>query len=225
VTFGDLKMMLQQDVNRADKETFWYPVWINRALRKIQTDSSFACMRRRAGFTIPASASFVELPENFKELTAELYPVSVVDPAISGALAEFPCQVISREKILASRVSWYANTRAQGQQGTLDGLPVWLEMNDNDRWTLNVIEAPATDLNFVVSYYAYLDDLVEDEDENHLTKNYPDLVENKIKAIAFQSINDPIAGQFEGAAMKLRDEAILEDQRRSRRGRVLRMGG
>jgi hypothetical protein len=98
-------------------------------------------------------------------------------------------------------------------------------MNDNDRWTLNVIEAPATDLNFVVSYYAYLDDLVEDEDENHLTKNYPDLVENKIKAIAFQSINDPIAGQFEGAAMKLRDEAILEDQRRSRRGRVLRMGG
>lgn len=225
MTFGDLKMMLQQDVNRADKETFWYPVWINRALRKIQTDASFACMRRRATFTVASGDSAVLLPQNYKELTAELFPVSVVDPSVSGVLGEFPCQVVSREKILASRVSWFANTRAQNQQGSLDGLPIWIEMNDADRWTLNVIESTTSPLNFVVSYYAYLDDLVNDDDENHLTKNYPDLVENKIKAIAFQSINDPIAGQFEGAALKLRDEAILEDQRRSRRGRVLRMGG
>ena len=36
MTFGDLKLMLAQDVNRADKETVWYPIWINRAIRRIQ---------------------------------------------------------------------------------------------------------------------------------------------------------------------------------------------
>lgn len=224
MTFSDLKTMLQQDFNRSDKETVWYPIWINRALRKIQTDSSFSFMKVRSDLTISAGNSSVAMPARFKELTAEQSPVTIVDPSLSGPLAEVPCEVTSREKMIGYRASTFVPSRPANVRGRLSGLPVFVEPSSSG-WTLNILDQAAENLNFRVSHFEFTADLVNPTDTNYLTVNYPDLVENKIKAIAFQSVNDPVAVQFEIAASKLLAEAVLDDQRRGTRGRVLRMGG
>lgn len=224
MTFSDLKLMLAQDVNRSDKETVWYPKWINRALRKIQTDVSFACMKSRASLQMAPGASSVNLPANFKELTAEQYPVTIIDPSLPGIAAELPCTVTSREEMVAYRASTYVPTQASNVRGRLSGLPVYLDRTSTD-WTLNV-QGPAEEgLDLRVSYYGFLAELVNNSDTNYFLLNYPDLVENKVKAIAFTSLNDPAASLFESMAAKLLAEAVLDDKRRLNRGRVLRMGG
>lgn len=224
MTYGDLLLMLQSDVNRADKEVVFYPLWINRALRKIQTDCSFSFMRTRADVALTAGNASALLPSTYKELTPELYPVTVVDPSLVGPFAELPCELTSREKILSYRASTFVPALPANVRGRLNGLPVWVE-NTASGWTLNLIDALTQDVTFRVSHYGFLPDLAAETDTNALLTNYPDLVENKVKAIAFTSINDPVAAMFEGNAAKLMQEAVLDDKRRGWNGRPLRMGG
>jgi len=225
MTFAELKLMLSQDVNRSDKETLWYPIWINRALRKIQSDETFSFMRNRSDVVIAQGTSSIALPARFKQLTAEQYPVTVIDPTMgTGPLAELPCEVTSREDMISYRASTYVPSRPANVRGRLSGLPVWIE-NTAAGWTLNIIDTAAEALTFRVSHFAFLADLAADSDSNYLTTNYPELVENKIKAIAFAAINDPIAAQFEAMAARLLSDAVLDDRRRTYRGRALRMGG
>ncbi|MEI8320352.1 MAG: hypothetical protein WCH79_20675, partial [Planctomycetia bacterium] len=115
-------------------------------------------------------------------------------------------------------------SRPLNVSGRLDGLPVYLE-NTGSGWTLNLLDAPASDLTFRISYYGYLPDLVLETDSNALTTDYEDLVENTVKAIAFASINDPVAGLFDAKARELQSDAILTDKRRNSTGRTMRMGG
>lgn len=224
MTFGDLLLMLQSDVNRADKEVVFYPLWVNRALRKIQSDTSFSFMRTRADIAVTAGSASAALPASYKELTPELYPVTVVDPSLVGPFSELPCELTSREKILSYRASTFVPSLPANVRGRLAGLPVWLE-NTPSGWTLNLIDGLTSDVTFRVSHYGFLSDLAAETDTNALLTNYPDLVENKVKAIAFSSINDPIASMFEANAAKLMAEAVLDDKRRGWNGRPLRMGG
>lgn len=224
MTFLNLKTMLAQDVNRADKEAL-YPVWINRALRKIQTDASFACMKDRQDVTISAGSTSALLPARFKELYPEQHPVAVVSPGLgAGIAAEIPCEVTSREDVVSHRVSSLLPVRQASFSGSLIGYPVWIEHTASG-WALNIADPASENLTFRVAHYAFLPELSADGDTNYLTLNYPDLVENKAKAIAFMAVNDPIAAQFEAMAAKLLVEAVLDDKRRASRGRVLRMGG
>lgn len=224
MTFLNLKTMLAQDVNRSDKE-MWYPVWINRALRKIQTDASFACMKSRQDVVIPAGSSSVLLPTRFKELYPEQFPVAVISPPGSGGIvSEIPCEVTSREDIVGYRISSLLPVRQASFSGSLVGYPVWTELTGSG-WTLNIADPASETLTFRVAHHAFLPELAADSDSNYLTLNYPDLVENKVKGIAFMAVNDPIGAQFEAMATKLLNEAVLDDKRRASRGRVMRMGG
>jgi len=76
-----------------------------------------------------------------------------------------------------------------------------------------------------VSHFRFTNDLVNDSDTNFLLQDYPDLVESKVKAIAFASLNDPIMASFESLAAGQLSEAVITDNRRQYRGRALRMGG
>lgn len=225
MTFAELKLMLSQDVNRSDKETLWYPIWINRALRQIQSLETFSCMKSRSDVTVASGASSAALPARFKQLTPEQYPISVLDPTLgAGVSSEVPCEVTSREDVVAHRASTFVPSRPANVRGRLSGLPVWIE-NTANGWTLNIIDTADGALTFRVSHFAFLPDLAADSDTNYLTINYPGLVENKVKAIAFAALNDPIAAQFEAMAARLLSDAVLDDNRRMYRGRALRMGG
>jgi hypothetical protein len=224
MTFGDLKLMLAQDVNRSDKETVWYPIWINRALRRIQTLANFSFMHQRSPFVIVAGQSSVSLGTAFKELTAESSPVTVTDPSLPGPVAELPCEVTSRENLINYRAAANVPTIPPNVRGRLSGLPVFLD-NLGSGWTLNIAGVTEEDVNFKVSHYRFLNDLAADTDTNALIQAFPDLVESEIKATAFTALNDPIAASFKGLASAFMAEAVLTDHRRQNRGRVLRMGG
>lgn len=224
MTFGDLKLMLAQDVNRADKETVWYPIWINRAIRRIQMSSNFSAMKARSPITIVAGQSSALLGSQFKELTPELSPVTVVDPSLPATHSELPCEVTSRESLINYRAAANVPTIPPNVRGRLSGLPVFLE-NTSSGWTINIAGIADEDINFKVSHFRFSDDLVNDSDTNFLLQNYPDLVENKVKAIAFAALNDPLAASFENLAAAQMSEAVLTDNRRQNRGRALRMGG
>jgi hypothetical protein len=223
----DVRSQMAQDINRIDKEYLYIP-WINQALRSIQTEESWECMRTRntpqAPLVMQAGSSTVSLPSNFKELTSEQYPISVRDANATSVLAELPCEVISREKLVTYRSSAYIPPIPANLRGRLDGLPVWVELV-NGGWTLNVLDVAAQNISFIVSYYGFLPELAVDNDTNWFLNNYPELVMNKIKAIAFAAINDPIAATFEKLWRAQIQSAKADDSRRKNRGRVFRMGG
>lgn len=208
MTFGDLKRMLAQDVNRSDKEAVEYPLWINRGLRKIQSDENFACMSRRLDVRINAGESSAALPEDFKELKVEGSRSPVARFHESSGFEE-PWDVVTREYALRHphRAMWLGFDGASGL------------------WTVNVPPTETGGVVFRLNYYEFLPDLIGDGESNYLTVNYPELVEARIKAIAFAALADPIAVSFEQLAVTRLREAKADDHRRATRGRVFRMGG
>ena len=76
-----------------------------------------------------------------------------------------------------------------------------------------------------MSHFRFVDELVNNTDTNFLLKDYPELVESKLKAIAFAALNDPLTSSFEALAAGQLSEAVITDHRRQNRGRALRMGG
>lgn len=221
MTFSVLKLMLAQDVNRSDKETIWYPIWINRALRRIQMSANFSGMKQRLSYTIPSGQSSVLLGAQFKELTPELSPITIVDPSLPAGSQEVPCEVTSREALTSYRASTNVAMTPPSVPGRVS---VFIE-NTSAGWTLNVNFVTDTALNFKVSHFRFVDELVNNTDTNFLLKDYPELVESKLKAIAFAALNDPLTSSFEALAAGQLSEAVITDHRRQNRGRALRMGG
>jgi len=214
--------MLSQDVDRDDKAAL-YPSWINRALRKIQQDNSWRCMRASADVTITSGTSLVDLPANMKELTPEKSPVFVRD--VDNATSLYPAVVQSKEHILAYKVTNLYPASTTNISGLSQGLEVWVEMDATGQWSLHVPENATQDLGFVVTYFGFLAALVDDADSNFLTTEYEDMVEAKCKQVAFAAIADPLSADFEVLYREFLRQAKADDSRRQHRGRKLRMGG
>lgn len=216
MTFLQLKTMLQEDFNRKDKETVFYPLWINRALKQIQRDHSYTCMRSRTNLTISSGNSSANLPSNFKELLSERRSIFLS----SGV----PVSVESRENI---KVHDYMLTGSvsNASEREANGKSVFIESDSSGQWSLNITSDAAEDLVYDVAFYGFLADLSDDSDSNFFTNNYPTMLEHKIKSIAFGSINDPLAGDFEAFYREERREAIRQDKASKLKGRKLRMGG
>lgn len=221
MNLGDLKTMLAVGVNRSDCETL-YEGWINRALRKIQQDLDLRAGRSKVTADIPAGETSVILPADFKCLTSERYPVYLAADTAGGP---YPCDVVSREHAINLQASAWpsAINRTNARYGTF----VFLDIEDDftGLTSLNVVQPASQDLSFTVSCYKFLAPLEEDAEENVLTTEYEDLVESKVKAVAFSAINDPLAGSFEQLYRMRLTEAAIDDSRRLRQGRPLRMGG
>lgn len=214
--------MLAQDVDRDDKATL-YPSWINRALKKVQQDHSWRCMRARSNVTILTGTSSIDLPANMKELTPERSPVFVYD--VDNASVSYPVTVSSRESVLGYRVGDLFPATTTVMSGVSQGLEVWVEMDGTGQWSLHIPSNATRDLDFEVSYFGFLTALSADGDSNFLTTEYEDMVENKCKAVAFSAIADPVAADFEALYQMHLKYAKQDDSRRQHRGRKLRMGG
>jgi hypothetical protein len=228
VTYTQLIDVLRSDFNRADKEPL-YPIWINRALRMIQDDGAWSFDRQYADVTITSGSSSAELPENFKELTAEKSPISVFNPDGDSPFTYIPVEIVSREFLERYRSSSVVPVTPIPLRAQREGLRVFVEnpMGDSSRWTINMISPAAGDFQFRVYYLGYLPTLTEGgtTKSNRLTIEYPELVIAQMKAIAFAAVNDPIAGDFQALYRDLHRQASLSDWRRRNKGRVFRMGG
>jgi hypothetical protein len=214
-TLRDLKRVLEVSVMRDDLSEF-HEAWINQALREICQDVSFNCMRTSDTVTISSGTSSALLPANFKELTPSRPPIHLV--GTDGALS--PVDVTRREDIIKLR-SVFRSPIATSQTGSTQ---VFIE-NNGESWTLNIIGDADSDTAFDVSYFRILPDLEDDDDSNYLTTTYEDLVESKLKAIAFAKVNDPLSTFWETKYEIAKRRASGDDARRWTRGRRLQMGG
>lgn len=222
MNFGDLKLMLQEDFARYDKEqSGWYPKWINRAIKKICQDRSWNFMRSTANVTISSGSSSTNLPSDFKELQNERPAVFLI--SANGDATNTPVRITSRAYLDDH------NTATMWPQGWGGGsqsnLEAFIEQTVSGTYNLHTASELDQDAVFRVQYYGFLSELLNNTDSNYITNNYEDMLIAKIKEIAFLSVNDPIAADYMTLYKNYLQEAWRDDQSRKHSGRKLRMGG
>lgn len=188
-----------------------YTEWVNRGLRAVQRDHSYNCMRHLSNITMTAGTSTVALPGDFKELCPQRGSVSLYDPT-SGY---FPCEVVTREKLI------------QGDLVPRDvtfGARIFLS-NDGNQAFLNFLDNTFSEVTFSIAYFRFLPPLSADTDENYLSREFEDMVQAKIKQIAFSSINDPQAASELALYEVEKRRAVAFDARQRSQGQLVRMGG
>lgn len=222
MTFLELKQMLDESFQRSDLEHN-YGRWINQAIRKVQQDRDWGCMRDRREVSFAHGALTATMPDNYKALTEEQFPIHVRSSTFQEYL---PCEVVSYEKATRYRSSTYYPPILTTTLSARRGVPVFVEQLRDAFWL--TLTAPAAEaLVFQVSYYGFLPDLAADGDSNHLTREYPEMVEAKVKALAFGRVNEfkEMVEPNEILYTTRSREAGIDDFRRSNQGRKLRMGG
>lgn len=210
MTLAELRRMLEIGVAREDLSGD-YNDWINRGVRATQRDHSYNCMRHVANVTMSSGSSTVALPGDFKELCPQKGSVSLY----TATEGYFPCEVVTREKLI------------QGDLVPRDitfGSRVFLS-NDGNQAFLNFLDNTFTDVTFSIAYFRFLPLLSADTDENYLTREFEDMVQAKIKQIAFSSINDPQAASELALYEVEKRRAIAFDARQRSQGQLVRMGG
>lgn len=128
--------------------------FVNAALRQVQKDRSWPCMKTEEVFTIPAGASRVALPSYFKELQS-LDPVHVV--LADGTTRPVDVAYVEQEE---RRRDWTVAGLAQMFR-------VALERDENGAW-LRIADPASEAIRLRVKFYRFLADLpyeIPDEPE------------------------------------------------------------
>lgn len=209
--------MLDVSVNRGDL-TDQYGDWINRALKAIQADNSYNCMRHSTDVEIAGSESSVKLPADFKEFVPDIGGISVVD-ALATSRGRMPCDLVTEEKLIRTRAASGLPSSVWG-----NGLQVFAT-TDGDNTFLNILDIASGTLTFTIKYFRYLPSLAADTDQNFLTRTYEDMVQARVKAVAFSLINDPLEAAELTKYEIHRKKAVIHDARIRAIGRINRMGG
>lgn len=188
-----------------------YTEWINRGVRAVQRDHSYNCMRHVQNITMTAGTSAVALPGDFKELQSPKGSVSLYVPSEGY----FPCEVVTRAKLIQGGTV---------PRGAAFEARVFLS-NDGNQAFLNFLDNTTSDVTFSVEYFRFLPLLAADSDENYLTREFEDMVQAKIKQIAFSSTNDPQAASELALYEVEKRKAVAFDARQRSQGQLIRMGG
>lgn len=218
---GQLIDVLDRDVMRDDRRSD-YPGWINEGIRSICQDVSWNCMKHKVQLTVLNGSKSVSLPSDFKELQRMRSPIW-----LDAGGRPVPCDVTDESYLVrldASFLSpWRESFSTQYWGLKSKGFPVFLQF-DSLGVTLNIFDNADEDLLFTVNYYRFLPPLLADSDENYLTVNYTEMVKAKIKAVAFESLNDPAAADWETLYELKRVKASRDDAYRRVAGRRNQMG-
>lgn len=226
MTYADLKRMLDESVMRPDLAQ-WHKEWVRRSMRRIQDAHEWEAISDvvSADITIDASSQSAPLPANFRSFTSEPSPIHVRSSS-SREDSLFPCVLISRQQALSFKSATFYPPSSANLRAPAQGVPVYVTNDGSGRRFLNLTAQANEPLVFVVEYYAYVPEMVADEDTNEFLLQYPELVENAVKSAAFKHINDLA---MVAASEKLFDTALREaksaDFQKANKGRTLRMGG
>jgi len=184
MTLAELNALMVIGVSRTDLTVAGkYTAFLNEAQREICKLRSWKWMTSSADLTIPAGVSYVALPANFKELTKARSPIVQVDSSVIPEVVT-PVEIWTLEK-------------QQRRALTAPFLTVRLDFTTSPP-RIALLTPLSTNVNLRVSYYAFPADLAADGDTNQLTIEHPHMLLNKAKELAFASVNDPAAVEFNG---------------------------
>lgn len=207
----DLRRMLDVSVNRSDLSD-QYDDWINRGIRAIQRDFDYNCMRHVASVPMLLGQSTAQLPNDFKRLQTEKGSVALYDPVRGGNI---PVEVKTRERLVCLT-----------QTQTRTTIPQVFLSNDGKTAFLNLLDTTSNNITFSVAYFRYLPKLVAETDENYFTVEFEDMVQARVKAVAFSIINDPIeAAELAKYTNIHLPAAKVFDTLQRMQGRTSQMGG
>lgn len=216
MTLGELKRMLTVSVSRDDLEGD-YKDWINRGIRAVQRDFSYNCMRHVSQVTMADGTSSVAMPGDFKEMQIERGSVALID----ASNTRIPVDIVTREKLIGLT----AMTMPQLVRPSRTTVPKLFLSNDGNQAFLNMLDTTTGPASFEVAYFRYLPNLEADNDENYITREFEDMVQARVKAVAFSVINDPQAATEMGLYKIFKTEAIGFDTKQRTQGRTVQMGG
>lgn len=219
MNFGELLRFTSAAVNRADREAD-YPLWINNAVTEIQRRYDWTFMRSADTVVAAAGVKSVPLPDNFKSLQNLRPAVTVTDTL--NSLREFPCDVTTEPQLIRKNGAFVFPYPYQYQFRY--GYPVFIKW-DAGIPSLAFYGDTAAALSFHVRYYGYFPKLVADNDENPITTDFEQMLKAKIKAIAFEDLNDPLSGPNEMLFTEKFNQEKDADARRHTTGRRIQMGG
>jgi len=131
------------------------PTWINRVQKEVCRLSNFSFLKTQENTTFYENINTYDLPALFKddlkiwlELPTAYKPLQQI--TLTEALELFPP----------------ATPKAE---------PMYFRLADGN---YVIYPTPEKDYNAIMEYYVYLPDLINDEDTNYITNNFPDVLIN-----------------------------------------------
>ncbi len=190
MNFGELKRRVKIGVVRTDLEDL-YGDFINEAIREIASRRNWTSMKQVDTVTLTGGQLTVNMPDDFKALTTEKTPIFHV--TTDGLL--MPCNIYSPEKL--GRLNASFGSLMSATTGRDRRLSILVDIQDG-LWFIGIPASTTEDISFRVSYFRYFPVLDADTDENAMTRDYPQVIINRAKAIALRLINDEEAEKTDG---------------------------
>lgn len=226
MTFLGMRNLVYAGVKRDDLNAS-YGDFVNQAIREIENKRSWTQMKQTVEVTLLANTFTVNLPADFKEMQNVRPPVH--QKLIAGGIDPLTGLPISVDQIVWRPVSVVYEHQEIHRIWSFGGLVgyirMFLEKNpDGSGTSILGLEVPAiSNLTFRVKYYRYLPNLVNDTDTSPFIDAYPQMVLDKAKEIAFDSINDPYADRMAERFTTKFMEAAMQDARSDVTGRAMHM--
>lgn len=222
MNYGEYLTRLQRQVSRTDVGADEYADYATQALKRIQENRSWGCMKTDTQITMPVNATSIELPDNFKELQSGNSPVRVSYTG-AGYMRPLPCQVKPKRE--------FEREYAKFSYGVLSSyyfnynvlrLPVYLDQSQGV-WTLNIAVQAQGPITFLVDYYGFLPEPENPNDTNYFMSNYEDMLMAKAKSLCWEGVNDEFAGEWDALYEKKFKRNTHDDAYRQTRGIEMRM--
>ncbi len=199
-----------------------YPEWIEETFATLERACSWWCCRKIATVTMENGTNSAALPSDYIRLTSAKTPITIAPSGSTNTYMEATVvpreDLIRLESALLYPFAFSSNTARRS-------FPVYLQPSEEGLWFLKTLHTVSEDIVFEVSYVAQIPRLVDSEDENVITRKYPDLVKSMLKKIAFEEMDDPRAATWvEKSRLYLRD-AIAVDEYERVTSQKFRMGG
>ncbi len=172
--------------------------------------------------TMAAGTTFLNLPNNFKELQAGDAPIRVVRMQPDAPTRPIPCWVLTKRECEREYSKFAYGIYSAYYRYQLFRIPVFLDQS-GDVWTVNIIYQACEDMNFLVDYYGFLPNPIAPDDTNFFLSNYEEMCMAKAKEICWQGVNDEIAEEAAAIFNREFKECAADDQRRQTRGVQMRM--
>jgi hypothetical protein len=213
-----------------DDITSSYKDFVNEAIFEIEKMRDWSDSHTLGTLNWPQGQSIMRMPEDFKAF-GEIPAAFVLDNT-QNPPCQWPCRIVHRSAFYNSGLRagpyWASNPNSGvGQFGGVTPraeFPLWYDYIDG-MGVLGTIGPVGQNMQFSVSYYRHQAPLNNPTDSNPFTLKEPLLVIARAKAVAFSSINDPLAMACLQEVDYLFNLARVRDERIRLAGVTLRMRG
>ena len=200
-----------------------YIDFLNEAIHHLALRHSWIQMKTYADLVVPARSRVVALPLDFKEFQNGRFP-AVLDIPYDGSSGDSDSGSGERER---QPVPVFARQEIEHLPPSFRPDPHLVYQQDDEIWRVVFPEKTNQALVLTVYYFAFPPPLFDESGESSesssddagdstaLLEEYPDLVIEKALAIAFKSINDPVADEHLKNFEDLLPEAVAKDVARS----------